>query len=69
MYVPSHPLSCSAEVKNAWSYVSSWRGGGIAPSILLLAARRKRVISFTPLLLYIEEKNTRYPVGWRIFGP
>jgi len=36
--------------------------GGVAPRILNLAARWRRVVSYTPRPLYPQGKNTRYPL-------
>jgi len=40
-----------------------WRSGGIAPYILDLGTRWKRVVSFTPHLLHPQGKKSLVPIG------
>jgi len=49
--------------------MKTYRGGGIAPLILDLGTRRRRVGSFTPRLLYPRWKSLRYSLGRRLGGP
>jgi hypothetical protein len=46
-----------------------WGSGGIAPRILVLGTRWRRVISFTPRTLYPQEKSLRYALDRRLGGP
>jgi hypothetical protein len=46
-----------------------WGSGGIAPRILDLSTRWRRVISFTPRPLYPLGKNPRYSLVGRLGGP
>jgi hypothetical protein len=46
-----------------------WGSGGIAPCILDLGTRWKRVVSFTTRPLYPQEKSPRYPFERRLSGP
>jgi len=38
-----------------------WQSGGIAPRVLKLGTRWKRVLSFTSWPLYTRGNNPRYP--------
>jgi hypothetical protein len=46
-----------------------WGIGGIAPLILGLGTRWRRVVSFTPGLLYSKEKSPSYPLDRRLGRP
>jgi hypothetical protein len=46
-----------------------WRSGGIAPRILDLGTRWRRVVSFTPRPLYPQGKSPWYPLDRRLGGP
>jgi hypothetical protein len=43
-----------------------WWSGGIAPRILHLGTRWRRVVSFTPRLLYLQGKSPWYPLETRL---
>jgi hypothetical protein len=45
-----------------------WGSEGIAPRILDLGTRWAWVVSFTPQLLYPQEKSPRYPLDRRLGG-
>jgi hypothetical protein len=46
-----------------------WGRGGIAPRILDLGTRGRRVISFTHQPLYPQGESTWYPLDRRLGGP
>jgi hypothetical protein len=46
-----------------------WGSRGIAPRILDLGSRWRRVVSFTPRPLYSQGKSPRYPLDRRLGGP
>jgi hypothetical protein len=46
--------------------MKTYWGGGIAPCILDLGTRRRRVIIFMPRPLYPQGKITRYPLDRRL---
>jgi hypothetical protein len=46
-----------------------WVSGDIAPRILDLGIRRRRVVSFTDRLLYQHGKSPWYPLDKRLGGP
>jgi hypothetical protein len=49
-----------------WRYMSEWR---YSSTIFDLGNRSKRVASFTPLPLYLQRNNPRYPPNRRTDGP
>jgi hypothetical protein len=46
-----------------------WRSGGIAPCILELGTKWKRVVSFTPRPIYPQGKGPWFPLDRRLGGP
>jgi hypothetical protein len=46
-----------------------WGSEGIAPRILALSTRLRRVVSFTPRPLYPQGKSPSYPLNRRLGGP
>jgi len=48
--------------------MKSYWGGGITPSILELGTTWRLVVSFTPRLLYLQEKSPWYPLDRRLGG-
>jgi len=46
-----------------------WGSRGIAPRILNLSTRWRRVVSFTPRLLCPRRKSPWYPMDGRVGGP
>jgi hypothetical protein len=46
-----------------------WGSGGIAPRILDLGTRWRRVVSLTPQLIYPKVKSPWYPLDRRLGGP
>jgi hypothetical protein len=48
-----------------YSAMKTWGSVGVAPRILNLDARYRRVVSFKPRSLYPPGKEARIPTGWK----
>jgi hypothetical protein len=46
-----------------------WGSGCIDQRFLVLGTSWRRVVNFTPLLIYLGEKSPRYPLDRRLGGP
>jgi hypothetical protein len=46
-----------------------WESGGIAPRIVDLGTRWRRVVSYTPRSLYLQGNSPWYPLDKRLGGP
>jgi hypothetical protein len=66
--VDSSAWSCPCTLTEYHAIKAYWESGGIAPRIIDLGTRWRRVVSFTPRPLYPQGKSPWYPLDRRMGG-
>jgi len=72
MLLPKHikvKVNCPCALTEHHAMEVYWVSTGITPCILDLGTRGRRVVSYTPRLLYPQEKIPCYSLDRRLGGP